>query len=235
MPDAFGSQFSSENKSKTKKIMKLRNLIAFGVTMFAAQSQGAVGYFGNFYVVTTLNGGGNVFNQVLSPANNTSNADGGFGLTADGVNPSLGFFGTIDLGASGSLALKGFEMNTYNDNGDSVNSASLFYRVTKVGDTPSGFSNILMSSPTSTSGNDKFWQKTDGSVDLTSGLSNGDYTIDFYVQNDASFTGGGGGTFVMNNWNSTSGPSGSFTVVPEPSAAALGLVGACLLLRRRRI
>jgi hypothetical protein len=215
--------------------MKIRNWIAVGVFALTTQSQGAVGYFGRFYVVTSLNGSGNVFNQVTSPANNTSNASGGFELTADGTNPALGSFGTIDLGLSQSLVLNGFEMNTFNDNGDSVNTAFLYFRVTKVGDTPGVFSNISMNSPTSTSGNDKFWQLSNAGTNLTTGLSNGDYTIDFYVQNDASFTGGGGGTFIMNNWNSSGGPSASFSVVPEPSAALLGGLGALMLLRRRRL
>jgi hypothetical protein len=215
--------------------MKLGVLAILSTLAATSQSQAAVGYFGNFYVVTSLNGGTNVFNQVLSPANNLTNAGGGFGLSPDGFNPALGSFPTIDLGASNSLTLNGFEMKTYNDNGDSVNSAILFYRVTKSGDSPGSFSSISMNSPTSTVGNDKTWQKTDAGVNLTTGLSNGDYTIDFYVQNDASFTGGGGGTFIMNNWNSSSGPSATFTVIPEPASAALGLIGTALLLRRRRI
>lgn len=214
--------------------MKSRSFVPLVALILASQAHGAVGYFGNFYIVTTLNGGGNVFNQVTSPANNTNNAGGGFGLIGDGVNPSLGSFGTINLAAAGSLVLQGFEMNTYNDNGDSVNSASLFYRVTKNGDTPGAFSSIVDNSPNSVSGNNKFWQVTNGGINLTNGLSNGNYTINFYVQNNASFTGGGGGTFIMNNWNSSSGPSATFTVVPEPGSAAIGLLGAALLLRRRR-
>jgi hypothetical protein len=215
--------------------MKLRCLISVAAFGIATQSQGAVGYFGNFYIVTALNGGGNVFNQVTSPANNLNNAGGGFGLTGDGFNPALGSFGTINLAEADSLILNGFEMNTYNDSGDSVNSASLFYRVTKDGDTPGVFSSIVDNSPNSVSGNNKFWQITNAGINLTTGLSNGNYTINFYVQNDASFTGGGGGTFIMNDWNSTSGPSATFTVIPEPSAALLGSLGMLALTRRRRI
>ncbi len=214
--------------------MKLRTLIPFGIALLAGCANAAVGYFGEFYVVTTANGGGNVFNQVTSPANNKTNAGGDFTLTPDGVNPALGSFGTFDTSAAQSLGLKGFEMKTFNTDGDSVDSASLFYRVTKSGDTPATFSSLTLGIPTNTSGNDKTWQKTDSAVDLTTGLSNGDYTIDFYVQNDASFTGGGGGTFIMNNWNASSGPSATFTVVPEPSAALLGAIGSLILLRRRK-
>ncbi|MEO5913376.1 MAG: hypothetical protein ABIS50_04030 [Luteolibacter sp.] len=216
--------------------MKLKSLLVLGTVAAAGHVHGAVGYFGNFYVVTTLNGGANSFKQVLSPANSLTNAGGGFGLTSDGSNPALGSFGTIDLGSAQSLGLNGFEMNTFSDvgSGDNINSAALYYRVTKVGDTPGSFSNITMSSATSASGNNKFWQKTNAGVNLTTGLSNGNYTIDFYVQNNASFTGGGGGTFVMNDWSPTSGPTATFTVVPEPAAAVLGLLGTLLILRRRK-
>lgn len=200
----------------------------------AARSHGAVGYFGNFYVITTLNGGPNVFNQVVSPANNLTNSGNGFNLAPDGFNPILGNLGIINPTLAQSLGLNGFEFNTYNDGGDSVNSASLFYRVTRVGDTPGAFSSIGLNSPNSVNGNDKFWQLTNAGVSLTNGLLPGDYTVDFYLQNDASFTGGGGGTFVMNNWGPTSGPSASFTVIPEPSAALLGLLVTVGILRRRR-
>lgn len=220
--------------------MKTRLLLALAGLAAMSQAHAAVGYFGNFYIVTSTNGGANSFNQVLSPANNLSSAGGGFGLTTDFSNPALGSFGTIDLGASDSLVLNGFEMLTYEDGGDSVNTAILFYRVTKVGDSPGSFSSTSMNSPTNSNpngfgGTDKFWQKTDAGLNLTTGLSNGDYKIDFYIQNDASYTGGGGGTFVMNNWNSSSGPSATFSVIPEPASALLGLAGTALLLRRRRI
>lgn len=214
--------------------MKPKFLTALLIVCATASTQAAVGYFGNFYIVTTLNNGGNVFNQVLSPANNLTNTASGFNLSSDNANPALGSFGTIDLSMSQSLVLNGFEMNTWNDGGDSVNNAILFYRVTKSGDTPGSFSSTTVGSPTSINGNDKFWQKTDSGVNLTTGLLNGDYTIDFYVENSASFTGGGGGTFTMGNWNSSSGPSATFTIIPEPASAALGLIGSLLLLRRRR-
>lgn len=213
--------------------MKFSPLLLVSLLGASPISQASVGYFGSFYVVSTLNGGSNVFNTVVSPANNLSNAGNGFDLTPNG-NPSLGSFGTIDLNASQSLGLNGFEMNTYNDGGDSVNSASLFYRVTRDGDTPGSFSSVGLSSPNSTSGNNKFWQLTNANINLTTGLASGNYTVNFYVQNNASFTGGGGGTFVMNDWSSSSGPSATFTVIPEPAAAILGALGTFLLLRRRK-
>lgn len=171
---------------------------------------------------------------MLSPANNLTNTASGFNLASDNANPALGSFGTIGLGMSRSLVLNGFEMYTWNDGGHSENNAMLFYRVTKPGDTPGSFSSTAAGSPTSIDGNDKLRQKTDSGVNLTTGLSNGDWMIDFHVENSASFTGGGGGTFTMGNWNSSSGPSATFSIIPEPAGAALGLIGNLLLLRRSR-
>ncbi|MGD9418258.1 MAG: hypothetical protein Q7R22_004895 [Verrucomicrobiota bacterium JB025] len=71
---------------------------------------------------------------------------------------------------------------------------------------------------------------TDNSKDLiaTHSLPEGDYSIAVWVEgkafNQSSIYDSNGGS----NFNAT------FTVVPEPGAAALGLLGTLMLLRRRR-
>jgi hypothetical protein len=68
------------------------------------------------------------------------------------------------------------------------------------------------------------------STNVLAGLTPGSYTLDVYsfitTENPTSpiFNNVGG-----NNYKAT------FTVIPEPASAALGLVGGLLLLRRRRI
>lgn len=202
----------------------------------AGVSQAGVGYFGNAYIVLNL-GSGDSFRQITSPANSLTNAGGGFNLTPDGVNSAFsGNLGEFDISGSPTFQLKGFEWNTYNDSGDTVTNAVLNYRITKVGDTPGSFSSISLGSPTSTSGNDRFWQLTSGGVNLLSGLSNGNYTITTYIQATATFTGGGGGSFTMANWGTSSGPTASFSLIPEPTTWALlaGSLAITTIFRRRR-
>ena len=49
--------------------MKLRLTLIAAAICCLPTANAAVGYFGNFYVVSSLNGGSNVFNQIVSPAN----------------------------------------------------------------------------------------------------------------------------------------------------------------------
>lgn len=81
-------------------------------------------------------------------------------------------------------------------------------------------------------GNNRTWNNTPDSVNLLAGLSNGVYTFATsvsYTYNDWN----GSNTSVLTSNNN--GPAtATFTVVPEPASSTLGLVGAVLLLRRRR-
>ncbi|MCC5844877.1 MAG: PEP-CTERM sorting domain-containing protein [Verrucomicrobia bacterium] len=200
---------------------------------------GASGYFNNAYVVIN-DGTGNTFHQITQPANDLLNANQGFNLTPDGVNPSFSVnLGEFDL-STDSLILNGFEINTFNADGDNITNAILWYRVTKDGDTPGSFSSIELTSPNSISGNDKFWQITNANSNLLSGLDIGDYSLDVYFRHNATFTGGGGGTFEMGNWSPSNNPTATFTVIPEPSSiimmglAGLAAGGLTVLKRRKR-
>jgi uncharacterized protein (TIGR03382 family) len=70
------------------------------------------------------------------------------------------------------------------------------------------------------------------SGNVLSGLTNGTYTLDVY-----SFITTNGVNANATIFNNVAGNNykATFTVVPEPAAAALGLLGTALLLRRRRI
>jgi hypothetical protein len=215
-------------------------IVIFLITLcLSSLSYAGVGYFDEAYIIFDF-GSGNIFRQITSPTNDLLNAGAGFNLTGDGTNAPLSDdLGDFDITSADTLLLNGFEINTYNDSGDSVTNAELFYRVTKSGDTPGSYSSILLSTPNSTSGNDKFWQPTASNIDVLNGLDNGDYTIDFYFRNNATFN-SGSGSFTMGNWGPGSGPSTTFTVIPEPSSllmlgiAGLASGGIALLRRRKR-
>ncbi|MCC5850923.1 MAG: PEP-CTERM sorting domain-containing protein [Verrucomicrobia bacterium] len=200
---------------------------------------GAVGYFDNAYIVLN-DGSGNTFHQITEPGNDPLNASQGFNLTPDGVNPSFGMnLGEFDFN-TGILDLNGFEIKTFNDSGDDVTNAILWYRVTKSGDTPGSFTSFELTSPSSVSGNDKTWATTTANINLLSGLDIGDYSLDVFFRHTATFTGGGGGSFEMGNWSESNNPTATFTVIPEPSSiimmglAGLAAGGLTLLKRRKR-
>jgi hypothetical protein len=65
-------------------------------------------------------------------------------------------------------------------------------------------------------------------VNLLTGLTPGNYEIDIYLEAATS-----DGTAFSNNGGANY--KATLTVVPEPSAALLGAIGALALLRRRRI
>lgn len=210
--------------------MKLKHLIA-GITLIATGSSfGATGFFGNLYVVTTLNGGGAVYNQVLTGTSPGVGASSPHNLTSDGINPQFLSFGTLDL--TDVLSLKGFEYKTFNDNGSNVTHANLFYRIYPTGSPSGTFSQIQTNSPTSNVGNDKTWAVTNGTTNLLNGLTVGNYTMQIYTESYTNGTNSAGNIF---GFTAAGNPTATFTVVPEPSAALLGGLGTLLLLRRRRI
>jgi uncharacterized protein (TIGR03382 family) len=83
---------------------------------------------------------------------------------------------------------------------------------------------------TGVSGNNRFWQMSGSAVNLASGLTNGNYSVEFVSIFEANQWTGSVSQF--NTFTPTS--TATFTVIPAPGAAALvglaGLVGT----RRRR-
>ena len=208
--------------------MKLRNLLSIIAILASGNAFAASGFFGRLYVITTLNGGGNVFNQVTTGTTPGSGAASGYDLSGDGSNPQFSSFGTLNL--TDVLSLKGFEYKTWNNDGTSVTHANLFYRIYPTGSPSGSFSSIGMSNPTSTTGNDKFWQTTSGNTNLLNGLSPGDYTMQIYTESYTNGVSSAGNIFGF----TTNNPTATFTVIPEPSAVLLGGLGLLGLLRRRR-
>ena len=210
--------------------MKLKSFVLFALLGATAGSHAATGFYGNLYFVTSLNGGANVFNQVTSGTTPGTGAAGGYSLTPDGSNPQFASFGTVNI--ADAWLVKGFEYNTWNDNGSNVTYANLFYRIYPTGSASGSFTYIQTSSPISTVGNNKTWQVTTGTTNLLAGLSNGNYTIQLYTESYTNGVNTAGNIFGFAT--GAGNPTATFTVVPESASAALGLLGASLLLRRRR-
>lgn len=209
--------------------MKVKTIVLLALFGGASLASAATGFFGNFYFVTTFNGGPNVFNQITSGTTPGVGAASGHSLTPDGVNPQFASFGTVDI--TDVLSLKGFEYNTFNDNGSNVTHANLNYRIYPTGSPSGAFTNIQTTTPVSNVGNNKTWQVTNGTTNLLTGLTPGNYTLQIYTE---SFTNGTNTAGNIFGFTSGGNPTASFTVVPETASSLLGLIGSVLLLRRRR-
>jgi len=193
--------------------MKLRNIVALLVLITSGSSFAASGIFESFGIIK-INASTAVYYDMQAATGN---------LDFQGAS-----FGTFNSTVGNTLTLVGGEIKTFKNSGSDVTGAFFDYRVFKVGDTPGSFNEFsLPFNSNLPSAGDQMWDKTDENVDLLAGLSNGDYTLEVFARATSTdgdhFSNSGGSNYTA-----------SFTVVPEPSSALLGLLGAGLLLRRRR-
>jgi len=204
--------------------MKLRLLQIALLISLAPTSNAATGFNnGRLYFITSLNGGGNFYNQVTTGTSPGTGAETGHDLSPDGFNTQFLSFGTLNL--SDVLTVKGFQYDTYENNSSDVQFGNLFYRVYTTGSPSGAFTQIQDSN-----NNDDTWTVTNGTANLLSGLTTGNYTIEIYTESYTNGTNTAGNIFGF-----SSNPTATFALVPEPTSMALGLLGTALLLRRRRI
>jgi len=203
--------------------MKIK-LVAALLLTGASTSFGAAGIFDGF-LFTSTNGGGLAFYDLGATTGNT-----------DFQGAALGSFNP----ASATFTLGG-QHKTFKNNGTDVTGSSLFYRVWLTSGGASGsFTSVNMPFQLNlVTPGDQQWggnvQNANPSLvqsgNVLSGLANGAYTLEAYSQ--ITTNGVNEATTIANN-NSNNNYRATFTVIPEPSAAILGAVGALILLRRRR-
>jgi len=211
-----------------KPSISMKSFIVSGIVagvLVGSSAHSATGFVNNLYFITSLNGGSNIYNQVVSGTTPGFGAASGHNLSPDGVNPSFSSFGTLDI--SDTLVVRGFEYRTFENNFSDVNHANLFYRVFPTGSPSGGFAQI-----TDALNNDDFWTRTDGTSNILAGLTPGNYTIQIYTESYTNGVNTAGNIFGFTSGGGN--PTATFTLVPEPTSATLGLIGSLLLLRRRR-
>lgn len=199
--------------------MKLKSLIAVAAFVTAGSSFGATGIFGSYIQIFTTT--------------NTVYKGESFGGVASIQGANFGTFNVTD-----TLNLAQSQINTFKNSGGDVTGGQMQYRVYLTSGTPGAFNTVTynfqsnatftnLAGSSVTGGGDQAWGNTSSInlMALTSG--NGNYTLEVFFKATTNegdrFSNNGGSNFKAN-----------FTVVPEPSAALLGGIGALMLLRRRR-
>jgi hypothetical protein len=203
--------------------MKSRNIVASLFLLTACTSFGAAGMFDQFVFTTTDGTSPQTFYDIGAATGN-----------ADFQGNNLGSF-TV-----GTDFYLGGQQRTYKDNSTDVTSSSISWRV--YSGAPSGsFATVAMPFQFNTGvSNDQQWggdsqgsnsNPIEISTNILSGLTNGNYTLEVFTQITTNGVNEAG--TVFNNVGG-SNYKATFTVVPEPASATMGILGAALLLRRRR-
>ncbi|WP_298136864.1 putative metal-binding motif-containing protein, partial [Flavobacterium sp.] len=163
-----------------KKQLQKVSLISFLLMLLfyssATFSQSAG--FNSTFIILSVNGGGNTFYDLQA---STANAD------FNGAN-----LGSFCQGSTG-LVFKGAEHNNYKCNGCDISSTRINYRIYQTG-SPSGsfvVNNIGFTSDFNNGcgGKDQRWSSSSYNVNLLSGLSAGNYTLEVYSDQSTSCSG----------------------------------------------
>jgi hypothetical protein len=210
--------------------MKHKLITALALLASANFATAATGIYGGYLTI-----GGTKYKS--------SSSYGGTEATFNGAN-----LGTQSAG--GTLNLTQFETLAFADSGHSTFEFAFAYRIRlnslPTSTNPADYAFVSANnggSPhgVSIGGNNEKAEWT-GSVNLLTGLSNGNYAIDI-VHKAGAWEGGSNFERLANinstqpgstSWGSISPFSANFTVVPETTTSLLGALGTLILLRRRR-
>ncbi len=206
--------------------MKLRNLIPAFALVSAGTSFGAAGIYDSFLFTTTTGAAPLTFYDIGAVSDNTD---------FNGAN-----LGSFLLG--GSLRLGG-QQRSFENNSTVVTTNTIFWKVlgafTGV-NLPLQWTQGDVGAPVNlTTPGDKQWggdvQGGNAALVLSGnvlvGLPAGNYTLEVYSEINTNAVNADGTIFNSNGGNNF---KASFSVIPEPTSAALGMMGLSLLLRRRR-
>ncbi len=158
----------------------LTTLLSFASLYASAQS----GIYES-YVILSINGGANAYYDMQATTGNP-----------DFQGANLGNFS-----GANTLTLKGGENKTFKCAPCDITNGSLWYRVYQTGTTPGSFSQVSYffgsNLGSGCGGNDQSWNATGSTINLLSGLSPGNYTVEVY--STADYQGCGTGTHYSSN------------------------------------
>lgn len=193
----------------SKNLLKMK-FFAVVMILFSTLSFAQSAGFNSTFIVLSLNGGGNTFYDLQAT---TANPD------FNGAN-----LGSFCQGSSG-LVFKGAEHNNFKCGSCDITSTRLFYRIYVTGSPSGSFisNNIGFNAGGSNGcgGADQQWRNVSNNVNLLSGLSGGNYTLEVYSEQSTSCS---GTQFASNggaNYKAT------FTVNPLPTLNIVTATPAC--------
>lgn len=165
-----------------KKFYQITLSILF---VFAGLSSFAQSGIYESYAILSINGGANAYYDMQATTGNP-----------DFQGANLGSFN-----ASNSLTLKGGENKTFKCSPCDITNGSLWYRVYPTGSPSGSFNQISYffgaNLGSGCGGNDQSWNATGSTINLLSGLSPGNYTVEVY--STANYQGCGTGTHYSSN------------------------------------
>jgi hypothetical protein len=193
--------------SRNMRLLVTILTLVLGFSFSAAQAQNS-GLFDNYL---SINGTFYKTNATNAPASAYAALDGA----------ALGSFDRN----TGVLRLNGGKVNSFERNGDNVSSANIFYRVYEGPTAPAGRGFIRQSLPLTNiyfdgvnNTNNKEYSAFNFTTNLLSLADGpGNYTVEFYIQANATFSNGGGsGSFVLNDNNGGANYKATFMVTGTP-------------------
>ncbi len=214
--------------------MKLKTLTLLAAVIIPGSVFGATGIYGAYLTV-----GGVKYKSFSSYGGAEPNFNG-----AD--------FGNMTIGSS-SLTITQFETLTFQNSGHSTFEFAFAYRVRLASDAqstnPADYVFVTMGDGVAIGGGDEKAEVTGATINLLSGITPPVYpsapvvyAVDI-VHKAGAWEGGSNFERLANvndpnpgstSWGSTDAFTATFTVVPEPTSAVLGLIGMALILRRRK-
>ena len=203
--------------------MKIRNIVVSALLITSGISFGAAGIFDGFLFTTTTGSAPLSFYDIGATTGNP-----------DFQGANLGVF-TV-----GNSFFIGGQHKTFKNNSTDVTGSSISWRV--YSGAPSGsFTAVSMPFQFNIgNGGDQQWggdtagsnaDPIERSTNILAGLSNGSYSLQVF--SEISTNGTNAASTIFNNAGGANFTA-SFTVIPEPTSAMLGILGSALLLRRRR-
>ncbi|WP_417428663.1 T9SS type A sorting domain-containing protein [Halpernia sp.] len=159
-----------------KKLYSLMLVIlATSIFSFSLKAQDAGIY--ETYVILNINSAGNSYYDAQATTGNTD---------FNGAN--LGTFYNTQ-----SLVFAGGQIKTWKNGGADVTGANVYYKVYKTGDV-AAFTTLNAGFKSDDGGGNQTWEKADGTTNILSGLTNGDYNLEVYFDAPTSV-----GTKYSNN------------------------------------